>query len=145
MLLALAREIARLLGLQHDARLDRIDGGVTLRGPGAELVLRGDHIELTLWDRTRQDWRLVRGHIARTLGAGFPLRDGRRRLTPAPATEPVTATEIPTHHGIVVEAGPSPLDRSAPDAPDMDDTWDKVDAPRAAATDLDDEDFGLGL
>ena len=146
MLLALACDIARLLRLEHDARLDRIDGGVAVRGPGAELVLRGDHIQLTLGDRTGQDWRLIRGHIARTLGAGFPVRDGRRRLTPAPVTEPVPATEILTHHAIVAETGPPPpFDRNAPDAPDMDDTRDEADAPRAAATDLDDEGFGPGL
>lgn len=95
MLLALARDIARLLRLEHDARLGRIDGGVAPRGPGAELVLRGDHMEFTLWERTEQDLRPVRGHVSWTLGAGFPVSDGRRRLTPAPVTEPAPITAWP--------------------------------------------------
>lgn len=151
-LLYLARDIARLLRIENEARLDRIEGGVALRAPGVTLLMRDTHVRLTLWEKAGEDWRKVGPHLAGKLGVLFPVIDLRHVASPttqgkrAPDPEVVTRSDVPVDRAadkaIVAEQAPTPSEaQAAQAAQDMADTPDALDTTPA---DPDHEDYGPG-
>lgn len=152
MLLSLARDIMRILRIEDEARLDRIEGGVALQGPGVGVVLRANRIELTLWNRSKQHWNVISGRIAERLGFPFPVVDLTlppspvRALSRAPKAVIAGATNVPvdeaTSVGIALERTPTPSEtQEAQDERGADDAPEALDAP---PVDPDEEHDGPG-
>jgi hypothetical protein len=149
MLLHLARDIARLLRIEDDARLDRIKGGVALRAPGVTLLMRDTDVRLTLWEKAGEDWRKVGTHLAGKLGVLFPVVDLRHAASPttqgnrAPDPEVVTRSDVPVDRtaGEAIAPERAPTRSEGQEAQDMADTPDALDATPA---DPDEEDYGPG-
>jgi hypothetical protein len=130
-LLGLGRDLARALGVERVAALNRIDGGVAFRAPGVALVLCDDRIRLIQWTRSPGELRIVQDHVTRRLGA-LPIEDMRMveaRRTAGRAGKPPGPQEP--------EVGR--IDPAEPDRPREPEAEDAT--PTASA----DDDFGPGF
>lgn len=84
-MLGLGRDLARTMGLEQVAVLNRIKGGVAFRAPGVALLMLTDRVLLAHWTRAPGELRTVEEHVTRRLGPTFSIEDIRAVAAPGAA------------------------------------------------------------
>ena len=71
------RGLARLLNLDNEAMLDRIDGGFAFRAPGIGIAILRDRLLVHLWDHPTDELHAAHAFAELVLGVELPLHDAR--------------------------------------------------------------------
>ncbi|OSQ57809.1 hypothetical protein MCRY_16470 [Marivita cryptomonadis] len=108
-MLGLGRDLARTMGLEQVAVLNRIKGGVAFRVPGAALLMLTDRVLLAHWTRAPGELRMVEEHVTRRLGPAFSIEDIRAVAAPGAAGRAIKPQKRDTHRIVPDQTDPAPL------------------------------------
>lgn len=124
-MLAVGRDLGRVLGLERVARLTRIEGGVAFQAPGVALVVLDHRIRLIHWTRPPGELSLLQDHLIRKLGDAYPFEDMRAIAAPTAVRRAVKPQEQKAERNVPDLADPEQLreleEEAATPAPPVED------------------------
>lgn len=124
-MLAVGRDLGRVLGLERVARLTRIEGGVAFQAPGVALVVLDHRIRLIHWTRPPGELSLLQDHLIRKLGDAYPFEDMRAIAAPTAVRRAVKPQEQTAERNVPDLADPEQLreleEEAATPAPPVED------------------------
>lgn len=124
-MLALSRDLARILDMERGTRLTRIEGGVAFQAPGVALVVLDHRIRLIHWTRPPGELSLLQDHLIRKLGDAYPFEDMRAIAAPTAVRRAVKPQEQKAERSVPDLADPEQLreleEEAATPAPPVED------------------------